>query len=84
MRKMTKGNQNINVTEFFMLKNMWEYYVTDDQYSDDIKCCLVHGFELELGDVSMAEVSPYIITRTKDLKSLMPAPGWKWSDSGKA
>jgi len=82
MRKMKDRSTNtvINVTEFFMTRNMWEYYVTDNKFNEDIVCCLVLGFENELGDVSLAEVGPYKITHTKDLSELAPAPGWEWVD----
>jgi len=36
------------------------------------------GFETEYGDVSMKEISPYIICRTRKLDELMPAPNWEW------
>lgn len=76
----------LNITEWFMLKNNWEYYVTDINDGDEspneedknIKCCYVLGFEEELGDVYIPEVAPYIIAKTKDLKNIMPAPEWKW------
>jgi hypothetical protein len=38
---------------------------------------LVDGDFQETGLVSLEEIKPYIISRTKDL-NLMPAPGWEW------
>jgi len=75
---MKKGNSTINVVEHIMLKNFWEYYVTDNKFNDDIVQCLVMGAETELGDVSLEEIKPYITLRTKDLDDIMPASGWAW------
>lgn len=44
----------------------------------DIKRCLVYGFEIELGDVSMEEIRPYVIARTSQLDGVLAAPGWDW------
>ena len=80
MRKMkhSKYGTVVNVTEFAMVKNMWEYFITDEKFSDDIVCAVVAGFEVELGDISLSEIKPYVILRSKDLASTMPAPGWEW------
>ena len=80
MRQMTNDDNSItlNVTEHIMVKNMWEYYVTDDKCNEDIVRCLVMGFETELGDVSLSEIKPYVISRTKRLDEVMPASGWNW------
>ena len=79
MRKMkSKYGTIVNVTHHIMLRNLWEYYVTDDKYTDDIVRCVVMGDETECGDVSLSEISPYIITKTKQLENLAPANGWTW------
>lgn len=79
MRTMINENgTKINVIEHIMLKNMWEYYVTDDKHNDDIVRCLVMGFETELGDVSLSEINPYVLIRTKNLNEVMPASDWRW------
>ncbi len=81
MRKMkNEYGYEVNVTEWFMVKNAWEYYVTDDKYTDDIVRCVVMGFETECGDVSLSEVKPFIIEKTKMLKDIAPATGWSWVD----
>jgi hypothetical protein len=77
---VSKNGTELNIVEHIMLKNFWEYYVTDDSYNDDIKSCFVMGLENEIGDVSMSEIQPYIITRTKNLSEVMPASGWRWKD----
>lgn len=80
MRKMQKGETIINVVQHIMTKNFWEYYVTDNKHSDDIVSCLVLGYELEMGDVSLSEIAPYIMCKTKQLCDVMPASGWHWVD----
>lgn len=79
MRQMVDKNGNvIDIVEHIILRNLWEYYVTTDKYSDDIVLCLVMGAETELGDVSLSEIEPYIISRTKNLAEIMPASGYTW------
>lgn len=78
---MKKGNQVVEVIEHIILRNFWEYYVLNEKTNtDDIKFCLVMGDVTEMGDVSMQEISPYIISKKKVTKSLdiMPVPGWEW------
>lgn len=74
-----KSGSKINVVEHIILKNGWEYYVTDDKHDKDTVLCLVMGFETELGDVYMPEIKPYIVSRTRDLGGLAPAEGWEWA-----
>ena len=80
MRKMknVKTGQVLNITEHIIIKNLWEYYVTDDKFDDDIVQCFVMGFENELGDVYMPEIEPYIISKTKKLNEIAPAHGFEW------
>jgi hypothetical protein len=77
MRKMKEGIQTLNVIEFIITKNFWEYYVIEID-ENDIAFCLVDGFEIELGYVCLNEIKPYISCRTKDLTRIEPARGWKW------
>lgn len=83
MRKMKhiKTGQVVEVCEHLILKNFWEYYVLKSPTNtDDIKLCFVMGAENEMGDVSMSEIKPYVISRTKVLNDpfFMPAQGWSW------
>ena len=83
MRKMVKGNYQLNVVEHIILRNMWEYYVLADKVGEgdsDIKYALVMGFEDEIGTVSMSEIAPYILSRTSDVNCIMPAAGYSWAD----
>jgi hypothetical protein len=79
MRKMKHGTDCVEVREHVITKNLWEHYITT-RYpeSSRIQEAVVVGFEVELGDIDMEEVSPFIITRTKDLETIMPAIGWDW------
>lgn len=73
----SETGQTLKITEHMMTRNFWEYYVTDET-DGDIARCLVLGFEDEIGDVYLPEIAPYIITKTKKLSGVMPAPGWNW------
>ena len=84
MKQMVKDGTTLNITEHIIIKNFWEYYVTDNKFTDDIVQCLVMGVETEIGDVSLEEIKPYIMTRTKDLDDVMPAPGWSWAEQKEA
>lgn len=83
MRTIIKDDQELKVKEFFMTKNMWEYYVLEEDYREEglpekIQTALVLGHEVEIGDVDMEEIKPYIITRTTNLNEVMPPVGWSW------
>jgi RNase P/RNase MRP subunit POP5 len=81
-KTMTKGDLKLEIVEHIILKNYWEYYILkDDEYStEDIKTAVVMGDATELGDVSLAEMEPYIKSRTSNLSELMPAAGYKWEN----
>ena len=81
-KMMTKGDFKLEIVEHIILKNYWEYYILkDDEYStEDIKTAVVMGDATELGDVSLAEMEPYIKSRTSNLSELMPAAGYKWEN----
>ena len=79
MRQMKSDYGSIiNVIQHIILKNGWEYYVTEAPDEDGIFFALVYGHETELGSVSLDEIRPYISSRTNDLAELMPAPQWEW------
>jgi hypothetical protein len=82
MRQMVNDRGTVlNIREHIILKNFWEYYVTDDDTGcEGIFQAFVMGAENELGDVAEEEIKPYIIARTKDLNGVMPAAGWSWKD----
>lgn len=65
---------------FFITRNFWEYYLLDNDKTNDYRFALVHGYETEMGDVSMSEVKPYIVASSNDLADVMPPIGWRWAD----
>ena len=77
MRNKSYGTV-VNVKELAITRNFWEYFITDEVFNDDIVCAVVSGFETEMGDISLSEIKPHMITRTKCLEEVMPAPGWEW------
>lgn len=62
-----------------MTRNFWEYYILDNEASD-YRFALVMGYETEMGDVSMSEIKPYMISYTTDLRDLAPPEGYRWVD----
>jgi hypothetical protein len=78
MRKMTDGKTVVNISEWVILKNFWEYYVIDKWDEKNCSYCLVDGDFQEIGLVSLDEIKPYISSRTRILTDLQPAPGWNW------
>lgn len=81
-RIMVKGGIKLKVVEHIILKNLWEYFVCESPTNtDDVKLCLVMGFENEIGDVNIPEIRPYIVLRTKNLQEVMPAAGYQWEKS---
>lgn len=83
MRKMInpKSGQELVISEHIILRNFWEYYVISDEGTSEDMLCLVMGDYQEMGWVSMAEIKPYIFSKTKVTKKteLMPADGWQWA-----
>lgn len=76
---LTRYGSKINIVEHIILKNGWEYFVTDEQTEDNnVKFCLVMGYETELGCVYIPEITPYIVSKTNNLNDLLPAEGCKW------
>ena len=80
-RTMKNKYGQLKIREHIILKNFWEYYITDEYPEEsEIQNALVMGFETEQGDVYLPEIQPYIISRTKKLDELMPAEGFQWLD----
>jgi len=80
MKMQHKNGTIINVVKHIITKNMWEYYVTDQVFDVDTKTvqCLVLGDHTEIGDVSLNEIKPYILSQTNDMSQCLSAPDWKW------
>lgn len=85
MRRMKNEYGVVNVVEWIQTSNFWEYYITDQKDADnnDIVFAVVMGFVTEMGDISLAEIAPYIRIRTKDLSKLAPAEGYSWVEDKK-
>jgi len=84
MRKMKASwmSKPVNVHAWAVAQNGWEYYFLDDK-KGDIRFAYVCGFENEMGDVSMSEIAPYLVSMTQchnDLFDIAPAPDCEWMD----
>ena len=78
MRNVETG-KIINIVEHIMLRySCWEYYLTDRKHGNDDIEALVYGYDVELATVSLLEIEAPAGFRTKNLRKLMPVPGWKW------
>ena len=79
MRHMTNEHgDTVKVIEHIMTSNLWEFYILEAADEDGIAHALVVGDYTEMGNVSMDEITPHIITRTTDMDEIMPAPMWSW------
>ena len=80
-RKMKRidGDSVVTVYSHGITRNFWEYYILDNAKTD-YRFALVDGHEQEMGDVSMNEIKPYLISLTSSLDELAPASGWEWID----
>ena len=78
MRQMiNEHGTTVNVIEHIILTNYWEYYILEEADEYGIAFALVVGDYTELGNVSIDEITPYIVSRTTNL-DIMPAPNWRW------
>lgn len=83
MRTMVKSNNpkvKLKVDRVLVLKNGWEYFL-EKADENGIAFGLVCGFENEMGDVYLPELSPYIISQSSGtLRDSLPAMNWIWED----
>ena len=71
----------LKIRKHLIARNFWEYYITDMYPPDsDIQNAYVMGNFDEIGDVSLLELKPFIISETENLQDVAPATGWKWLD----
>ena len=81
MRQMTdEHGTTVDVIEHIILRNYCEYYILEEADENGIAFALVMGDYTEMGNVSMDEIEPYIVSRTTSL-DIMPALRWSWCDS---
>ena len=79
MRHMTNEHgDTVEVLEHIMTSNLWEFYILEAADEDGIAYALVVGDCTEMGDVSMDEIAPHIVSRTTRFDEIMPAPNWSW------
>ena len=75
MRDTTTGTV-INVVQHVILRNFWEYYITE---KGDQPFALVVGDFTEMGYIDREEIRPYIMSVCNSgLSDIMSAPGWEW------
>lgn len=80
--KVSWMSKPVNVYGWAITAHGWEYYFLDNKKSD-IRFAYVIGYESEMGDVSMSELSPFIRSITfddADLQHIAPAPDCEWVD----
>ena len=81
MRVMEKNGKPLEVKEHIMTKNFWEFFLLEEPDENGVAFALVCGDYDELGYVSLDEIKPFIISRTKQMDGIMPAPGYSWVDN---
>lgn len=82
-RKMMWYGSEVTVYEHIITQKLWEFFILDNNKDQDVREAIVMGFDTEMGDVSMKEIEPFIITRTvvnEQEPPLMPPPNGKWLD----
>ena len=79
---MNKGNVKLKVIAHAILRNMWEYYITESSDGDGILWALVVGDYTEYGTVAQYDIDKHGISYTTDLTDLLPPPEWQWCDMG--
>ena len=75
--KHLETGEILSVYRLIMTFNLWEYYILED-FGNDLVKALVLGYETEIGDVSLEEITPFILTDTRDLTQVLPATGYRW------
>lgn len=82
MRKMQSVRNPkiiLKIVRHLILSNGWEYYITNHyKQQSDIQEALVMGQETELGDFSLSEALPYMVSSTDSLNEVIPAEGYRW------
>jgi hypothetical protein len=80
MRRVDTGTV-VNVYSYATNQMFWEYYFLDPKPDSQKNMrAIVLGFETDMGDVHIPEIQPYLMSFTRDVSALMPAPGWEWVD----
>ena len=59
MRQIRKGNATLNVVAHAILKNFWEYYITESPDDDGVLWALVVGDAIEYGTVAQYDIDKH-------------------------
>ena len=80
---VTEDGSKVKCIFWCVLKNGWEYYFIEaETNTDDVVFCYVLGHENEFGDVSLSEVTPYLMgkcTGVNDLYEIAPPDNCEWA-----
>ena len=80
MRQMIKGNIKLGVVAHVILRNLWEYYITELPDESGLGMALVMGDYTEYGTITQDDIREYGISYTTQLDDVMPATGYSWED----
>tara|TARA_B100000131_G_scaffold192095_1_gene184639 strand:+ start:203 stop:457 length:255 start_codon:yes stop_codon:yes gene_type:complete len=80
MRQIERDGNTLDVVAHVMMRNMWEYYITELPNENGIGWALVCGDVVEYGSIAQADIDAYGISYTTNLDELMPPVGWAWAD----
>tara|TARA_B100002019_G_C21272963_1_gene603482 strand:- start:560 stop:832 length:273 start_codon:yes stop_codon:yes gene_type:complete len=80
MTSVGNNSFSLEIKRYYMLRNGWEYFVTELPDEDGIGEALVEGFEQEVGGFSLDEIKPHImmVVEADKLTDLAPANGFVW------
>jgi hypothetical protein len=78
MREMQRGNAKLKVVKHVILRNFWEYFITEMPNESGVGMAYVVGDYDEYGTFAQYDVDKHGISSTEELSELMPAPGWEW------
>ena len=82
MTKMINGDMKLEVQAHVILKNMWEYYITELPGEDGVGMALVMGDYTEYGTIAKQDIDNHGISYTTDLSDVLPAAGYSWVEDG--
>ena len=80
MRTMQRGNAKLKVVKHVILRNFWEYFITEKPDETGVGMAYVVGDYDEYGTFAQYDVDKHGISETVELDELLPAPGWEWVD----
>ena len=78
MRTMKRGNTKLNIVKHVILRNFYEYFITELPDANGIGMAYVVGDYDEYGTVAQYDIDKFGLTSTEELDEIAPAPGWDW------